>query len=472
MARVFVSHSSKDHVAAAELHQWLLEDGHEVFLDQDLRRGIGIGEEWEQRLYAELNRSDAMLCLITGSYRASAWCMAEVVIARWRGSRLFPLRAEPGAEHPLLSPSRYQYGDLAADPLAAKASLREALRRLDAAGGWAWAEGISPFPGLEPFDTDRHRVFFGRDDEVHELTSQLRSPADVANRGVLLVVGPSGCGKSSLVRAGLLPVMALEPGWHTLSPLLPRDDPVTALTRELFHGARGLPLAWTPDSIRRRLNEDDGLATLAEELLREAPGHPRQLLLVVDQFEELLTQSSAAARADFARLLASALAGSVRVVGTVRPEFLGPLLASPELEELSARTFPLRPLRREALVTVIEGPARLADIEVDPELVTRLAHDAGTGEALPLLAFTLEQLAEGVGRGGQLSMARYDQLGGVQGALIKQPDLALAEALAKTHRTRDQVLAGLLQLVVVDEQRQPIRWPVEERTCQQQYAPS
>ncbi len=130
--------------------------------------------------------------------------------------------------------------------------------------------------------------------------------------------------------------------------------------------------------------------------------------------------------------------------------------------ELSARTFPLRPLRREALVAVVEGPARLADIKVDPELVARLVGDTATGEALPLLAFTLEQLAEGVGRGGQLSMARYDQLGGVQGALIKQADLALAETLAKTHRTRDQVLAGLLQLVVVDEQRQPIRWPVDE----------
>jgi hypothetical protein len=54
VARVFVSHASEDYVAAAELHQWLLEDGHEVFLNQDLRRGIGIGEEWEQRLYAEL----------------------------------------------------------------------------------------------------------------------------------------------------------------------------------------------------------------------------------------------------------------------------------------------------------------------------------------------------------------------------------------------------------------------------------
>ena len=131
-----------------------------------------------------------MPCLITGSYRASAWCMAGVVIARWHGSRLFTLGAEPDAEHPLLSPSRYQYGDLAADPLAAKASLREASHRLDAAGVWAWTEGISPFPSLEPFDNNGHRVFFSRD-EVHELTSQLRSPDDVANRGVLLVVGPS-----------------------------------------------------------------------------------------------------------------------------------------------------------------------------------------------------------------------------------------------------------------------------------------
>jgi hypothetical protein len=53
---------------------------------------------------------------------------------------------------------------------------------------------------------------------------------------------------------------------------------------------------------------------------------------------------------------------------------------------------------------------------VDPGLVTRLVTDAGTGEALPLIAFTLQQLAVDIPRGGQLSMSHYKLLGGVQGA--------------------------------------------------------
>ena len=77
MARVFVSHASEDHTAAAKLHQWLLEDGHEVFLDQDQGDGIALGEEWEQRLYERLRWADAVVCLITSSYRTSTWCTAE-----------------------------------------------------------------------------------------------------------------------------------------------------------------------------------------------------------------------------------------------------------------------------------------------------------------------------------------------------------------------------------------------------------
>jgi hypothetical protein len=292
-------------------------------------------------------------------------------------------------------------------------------------------------------------VFFGRHAEVAALADLLRSPATAADAAMVLVVGPSGCGKSSLVRGGLLPVMASEPGWETLPAMVPGADPIGGLTRAVAVAAQRLETGWTFREVREQLGRPEGLAVLAEELVVAGGGRARHLL-VVDQFEELLTLTAPATGERFAGLIRTALAGPLRVVATLRADFLGPLLADGWLAEFPARSFMLRPLARSALPAVIEGPARLAGIGVDDDLVSRLVADADTGEALPLLAFTLAQLADGVGRGDRLSAARYDQLGGVQGALIGQADAALADALAASGHSRDQVIGGLLRLVTVD----------------------
>ena len=55
----------------------------------------------------------------------------------------------------------------------------------------------NPFPGLRPFRSDEHHLFFGREEQTAALLQLLRT-----NR-FLAVVGTSGSGKSSLVRAGL-----------------------------------------------------------------------------------------------------------------------------------------------------------------------------------------------------------------------------------------------------------------------------
>ena len=73
------------------------------------------------------------------------------------------------------------------------------------------------------------------------LAGLLRSPAERAEAALMLVVGPSGCGKSSLVRAGLQPMMATEPGWAVLPAVLPGAHPVAALTRN----SPGSPAMWT-----------------------------------------------------------------------------------------------------------------------------------------------------------------------------------------------------------------------------------
>jgi dipeptidyl aminopeptidase/acylaminoacyl peptidase len=452
VARVFLSHASEDRQCAGQLHQWLESQGQEVFLDQDPRSGILVGELWEQRLHERLHWADAVVCLVTDAYVASTWCTAEISFALSRGSRVLPVRAEPGINHPLLRST--QYADFTADATTARAALVEALRRMDAVGGWGWPDDRSPFPGLRPLDVDEHRVFFGRSDEVGTLVGLLRSPAERAEAAVLVVVGPSGCGKSSLVRAGLLPVMAKESGWVTLAPILPGTDPVAGLARELASAAQRWGLGWTVAETRHRLNEG-GLRGVADELLLGA--RAQRLLVVVDQFEELLTQTPPGQRAHFAHLLHPVLGAPVQVVATLRPEFFDRLLVDTELAVLPTRPYPLRPLRREALPAVIQGPAQLAGIIIEPDLVDRLVADTDSGEALPLLAFTLAQLADGVGRGDQLSQHRYDQLGGVQGALTRQADAALAEASTASGRGREEVIAGLLRLVTVDEQGRPTR---------------
>src|SRR4051812_22595202 len=458
MARVFISHASKDAGAAAEVHRWLVDDGHEAFLDQDLADGLIVGEEWERRLRDRLRWADAVICVLTSAYLASVWCTAEMTIAQSRGSRLLPVRAEPGAGHPLLT--SVQFVDMIADAAQARAKIAEALLRVDAAGGGGGPDDRSPFPGLRPLDTDEHSVFFGRAREVHELAMLLRSPAERADPALLLLVGPSGCGKSSLVRAGLLPVMAAEAEWWTLPVILPGTQPVAALARELATSARQLDLAWPMTTVRRQLNED-GLTGLVDDLLLAVPGpRCRHLLLVVDQFEELITQTGQQERARFANLLGGALAGPVEVVATLRPEFLDPLLASPEMASLPTRTHTLRPLTPGALRAVIEGPADRAGIAIDADLITQLVADTGGGDALPLLAYTLAQLTEDVTRGGRLSMSRYQQLGGVQEALEGQADAALADALAAGGRNRKQVIQELLRLVTVDEQGRPTRWRI------------
>jgi len=454
VARVFISHTGVDTTAAAEVHRWLVGAGHEVFLDRDEQDGIVVGDEWEQRLHERLRWADAVVCVITSSYVASVWCAAEVGIARARGSRLFPVRAEPEVLHPLLQ--SVQHVDLTADLTAARAALIEGLRRVDAGGGSSWPDDRSPFPGLRAFDTDRHRVFFGRGGEAEQLAALLRSPAEHAEKAALLVVGPSGCGKSSLVRAGLLPLLADEPGWWVLPAVTPGVDPTAALTRELAAAARRLGLGWTVADTRGRL-DGMGLAEVTDELLLAAPGSCRQLLVVVDQFEELFAQTTAEHRSRFAELLATAVAGPVRLVATLRPEYLDQLLADPCLAGLPTRTHALRPLRSEALGAVIEGPARLAGIEVDPDLVARLVADTGSGDALPLLAYTLAELADGVERGGRLLAGRYEQLGGVHGALVRQADAALAHATATAGGGDADVIDELLGLVTVDEHGRPAR---------------
>src|SRR6478752_831540 len=146
VARVFLSHSAVDAEFAGTVYRWLIDDGHEAFLDRD---SIIVGDEWEKLLHERLRWADAVICIVTAEYVKSMWCAAEVGIARSRGSRLMPLLAEPGITHPLLD--SVQYIDSTSDTAAARGHLLTALRVVDLSGGSGWPDNRAPFPGLRAF---------------------------------------------------------------------------------------------------------------------------------------------------------------------------------------------------------------------------------------------------------------------------------------------------------------------------------
>jgi hypothetical protein len=62
MARIFISHSSRDDEAAARMKGWLASQEFETtFLDFDKTTGIPPGADWEKTLYREVEQSQAVI---------------------------------------------------------------------------------------------------------------------------------------------------------------------------------------------------------------------------------------------------------------------------------------------------------------------------------------------------------------------------------------------------------------------------
>ena len=130
----------------------------------------------------------------------------------------------------------------------------------------------SPFPGLDPYDSQREGVFFGRYlDSVHAI-EHLR---EAGNKGLafLLLIGASDAGKSSLMRAGFLPQL-VRPGtipeiylWRQ-ALVVPGVDPLLSLATALFAAdALGGELAQgdfaTPEMLAKLFAAGDADASIA-----------------------------------------------------------------------------------------------------------------------------------------------------------------------------------------------------------------
>lgn len=174
--------------------------------------------------------------------------------------------------------------------------------------------------------------------------------------------------------------------------------------------------------------------------------HPGvNLLLVIDQFEELITLSRKTQpnqQSDtqeewqqFLQLLETTLAANLpqlRIVVTLRSDFEPRFLNSEALKSYWTKArFPVRAMRSDELRQAIEGPASEMALYFEPaNLVDRLIDEVGQMPgALPLLSFTLSELyiklaqKWKVGESSDRALtidASFDKEGGVAGSLTRK----------------------------------------------------
>jgi transcriptional regulator with XRE-family HTH domain len=313
-------------------------------------------------------------------------------------------------------------------------------------------EPRNPYKGLQAFRQEDQHDFFGRDALIDELTCALADTLRTEGPGkpnarLLAILGPSGSGKSSVMMAGLLPrlLRGSVPGseeWIYLDPMVPGAHPHESLALALAERFPDRSL----HTIRQDLEEDSarGLHQLATTLTH---GKNTKVLLCVDQFEELFTQTSAQAeREQFVELLVTALSeprGPVIVVLTLRADFYDRMLSSSILWPfVEHHQCGVPPMNVQELRMVIEQPARLADVHLtfEGDLVGDLLFEMqGQAEALPLLEFTLDQLFQRR-CDHQLTREAYEEIGGVKGALVRQAESTYASLPSEEHRRLARVM--------------------------------
>lgn len=462
MSRCFISYSRRNTNFAERLARDLNDAGVEVWIDF---RQIHAGERWKDEIRRGVERSEVIVIVLSPDSVVSEWVQFEINYGREKNKVLLPimavdcyaeLRASESLAwlldvHFIMFEARYEQGFpelLKALPGKRKVGVFDTIDS---------SKIPNPFKGLEAFQQTDAAFFFGREGLIKKALAALK-PGRA--RRFLAVVGASGSGKSSLVRAGVIPQVrsGALPGsdqWR-VAIFTPGDQPTRALATRI---APMLPEDVDADAVQKALSTGmDGLSTVAQRLLIDAPP-TAMLMLIVDQFEETFTRAPESAARSFIGLLEHAATvpnGRCIVVLTMRADFFDRLGRYPDFAELfeADQLLIVTEMTQSNLLRAITGPAEAVSLMYEDGLADRILEDVRRQPgSLPLLQYALTELYKRR-EGRKLTNAAYDAIGGVEQALARHAEeLYVSLGVGQ----QDIVKRILLRLIEIGDDSIPTR---------------
>ena len=456
---VFLSHSSADKTSVELIARRLREEaGLNPFLD---KWHLIPGVSWQEALEKALDDSATVVVFI-GPSGVSPWHNEELrkaldqAVSRRDEYRVIPVLLPDASEKDVTGfLARRTWVDFRSglDDEEAFQRLVAGIRGEAIVGGtYELPDEPAPYRGLRSFEPEQSVFFFGREADKEHLIERL------GQQPFVVVIGASGSGKSSLVRAGLLPALAegalLDgPDWRTLI-CTPGGQPLRTLAEQLATLVPPADRLKTADELADRFaTRANGLRTAISTLLAD---HPQPFLLVIDQFEEVFTlchdayERCRAQREQFIANLTETIEhgeGCIRIVITLRADFLDRCLAFSQLKELfQDRQMLLGPLEEPALRDAIVRPAQVVGAFFEKGLVGTILRDieAQPG-ALPLLQHALYELWR-ARRGPWLTLEAYEASGGVTGALQRRAQMSYEALTAEQQELARNIFVRLTAL--------------------------
>jgi hypothetical protein len=227
----------------------------------------------------------------------------------------------------------------------------------------------NPYKELQSYTESDKDYFFGRKIEVEELLAR------IYKYNIVGLFGESGTGKTSLVNAGLLPNFKNE-GFITVSVRC-LDEPIKRIREELITTLKEKKISL---QLIEELAATDTFSHLIIQLKTIVQKENRNLLIIIDQFEELFTRARDTEREYLAKgiiesLTASPVKGKIYFLLSLREDYIGYLWDWAHLYNLKEawiNQYRINRLNAEKAFESIVEPLHKLGIKVNKNFVLQL----------------------------------------------------------------------------------------------------